>query len=184
MYSVFVDASSRDDGMWEAAVEFVPRDGGEPLRTGTETTQPNREAIVYWASGLNDAWFDGAFRRALRREGGESIEPAGGEPAAAAQPISRRELRSAAERWVLEQFRDRRTLAIDTRTLFGAAPFANADLVRAFEDLEKNHRLLVRETEAGTDMIRLTVQGAEVVGIPARPAAEVPVERPKPGGAD
>jgi hypothetical protein len=38
--------------------------GGPALRTGRETTQPNRDAVAYWASGLEPVYFEGAFVRA------------------------------------------------------------------------------------------------------------------------
>ena len=34
------------------------------LRTGRETTQPDRRALEYWASGLEPLYFEGAFERA------------------------------------------------------------------------------------------------------------------------
>jgi hypothetical protein len=43
--------------------------------------------------------------------------------------------------------------------------FANADLVRALEDLEKKQRLLVRHTTEGNDYISLTPQGAASLGL-------------------
>jgi hypothetical protein len=56
---------SRSDGTWEGWLEFTPADGiGRDLRTGRETTQPNRDAVVYWASGLEPIYFEGAFARA------------------------------------------------------------------------------------------------------------------------
>lgn len=56
---------SRHDGTWEGWLEFTPADGvGRDLRTGRETTQPNRDAVVYWASGLEPIYFEGAFARA------------------------------------------------------------------------------------------------------------------------
>jgi len=56
---------SRTDGTWEGWLEFVPANGvGRDLRTGRETTQPNRDAVVYWASGLEPIYFEGAFTRA------------------------------------------------------------------------------------------------------------------------
>gem|GEM_PF-343222 len=54
----------REDGLWEGWVEFVPTDGGDPLRTGRESTQPNREDLRYWASGLTFGYLEGALRRA------------------------------------------------------------------------------------------------------------------------
>lgn len=64
LYAILVRGELREDGMWEGWLEFQPLDGGLPLRTGRETTQPNREALVYWASGLEPVYFEGAFERA------------------------------------------------------------------------------------------------------------------------
>jgi hypothetical protein len=55
---------ARTDGTWEGWLEFTTFDGGRALRTGQETSQPNREAVAYWASGLEPVYFEGAFARA------------------------------------------------------------------------------------------------------------------------
>lgn len=56
---------ARGDGTWEGWLEFMPADtGGPALRTERETTQPNRDAVAYWASGLEPVYFEGAFVRA------------------------------------------------------------------------------------------------------------------------
>lgn len=56
---------AREGGTWEGWLEFVPADGSGPaLRTPRETTQPNRDAVAYWASGLEPVYFEGAFDRA------------------------------------------------------------------------------------------------------------------------
>lgn len=52
-------------GGWQGWVEFLPVDGGEPVRSGRETTQPNRMDAVYWATGLTPIFLQGALRRAL-----------------------------------------------------------------------------------------------------------------------
>src|SRR5262249_18132880 len=39
-------------GMWEGWIEFVPVYGGPTLRSGRETTQPNRADAEYWSTGL------------------------------------------------------------------------------------------------------------------------------------
>ena len=62
-YQVFAYGAARPDGNWEGWLEFHTA-GGNILRTGRETTQPNREALAYWASGLEPLYFDGAFSRA------------------------------------------------------------------------------------------------------------------------
>ena len=55
-----------DDGhRWEGWIEFVPDDGGTVLRTPRETVQPNRTDTVYWATGLTEAYLEGALERAL-----------------------------------------------------------------------------------------------------------------------
>jgi len=53
------------DGKWEGWIEFAPIDGGEPLRSPRETTQPNRVDALYWATGLTRVYLEGALGRAL-----------------------------------------------------------------------------------------------------------------------
>jgi hypothetical protein len=56
---------ARGDGTWAGWIEFHPLDGeGIFLRTDQETSQPNRAALDYWASGLEPVYFEGAFARA------------------------------------------------------------------------------------------------------------------------
>jgi hypothetical protein len=52
-------------GLWDGWIEFIPLDGGWPIRSGRETTQPNRDDATYWANGLSEVYLEGAFRRAL-----------------------------------------------------------------------------------------------------------------------
>jgi hypothetical protein len=54
------------DGMWQGWIEFVPIGEGEPVRSGRETTQPNREDTLYWATGLTPVFLEGSLRRALK----------------------------------------------------------------------------------------------------------------------
>ncbi|MBA3645492.1 MAG: hypothetical protein H0W63_04885 [Gemmatimonadaceae bacterium] len=56
-----------DDGLWEGWIEFKPLGdaGGDWLRSGRETEQPNLDDLRYWASGLSVAYLEGAFDRAL-----------------------------------------------------------------------------------------------------------------------
>lgn len=53
----------RADGKWEGWIEFRSASGGV-RRTGRETTQPDRDAPAYWASGIEPLYLDGAFARA------------------------------------------------------------------------------------------------------------------------
>lgn len=54
-----------DDGRWEGWIEFESLDGASVLRSGRETTQPNRTDIAYWATGLTPVYLEGALDRAL-----------------------------------------------------------------------------------------------------------------------
>jgi hypothetical protein len=78
----FTDAVTADDGRnytaracggpmpggnWQGWLEFVPLGHGEPVRSGRETTQPNRVDTEYWATGLTYIYLEGALRRALQK---------------------------------------------------------------------------------------------------------------------
>lgn len=64
-YEVSVYGAEREDGTWEGWIEFSPASGvGPARRTGRETSQPNREALRYWASGLEPIYIEGALARA------------------------------------------------------------------------------------------------------------------------
>ena len=65
VYTVRACGRERAGGTWEGWLGFTPVDGvGRELRTGQETTQPNRDAVADWASGLEPIYFEGAFTRA------------------------------------------------------------------------------------------------------------------------
>jgi hypothetical protein len=55
-----------DNGMWHGWLEFVDPVTGAALRSGRETTQPNRADILYWATGLTAVYLEGALERARR----------------------------------------------------------------------------------------------------------------------
>lgn len=63
-YIVQVWGGRRSDGMWVGWLEFVQVGTLKIRRTGQETTQPDRDALLYWASGHRPAYFEGAFERA------------------------------------------------------------------------------------------------------------------------
>lgn len=65
VYTVRICGERRPDGKWEGWLEFHPEDASRPvLRTGRETTQPEHHDLVYWASGLEAIYLDGALERA------------------------------------------------------------------------------------------------------------------------
>jgi hypothetical protein len=64
-YFVRSYGEERDDGTWIGWLEFLPADLTKPvLLTEQETSQPNRTAVEYWATGLEPVYFEGAFERA------------------------------------------------------------------------------------------------------------------------
>ena len=69
------------------------------------------------------------------------------------------------EQYVLAYFQVRQHTRILAKELFDSTgEYANADMVRALEDLEKRERLLVRHTTEGNDYISLTPQGSARLG--------------------
>lgn len=66
-YEARVYGAARADGTWAGWLEFHPTRGDGPmLRTGQETSQPDRRAVEYWAGGLEPVYLDGALGRASR----------------------------------------------------------------------------------------------------------------------
>jgi hypothetical protein len=64
-YTVRSYGEERADGTWIGWIEFEPDDSGKSkLVTDQETSQPNRVAVEYWATGLEAVYFEGAFERA------------------------------------------------------------------------------------------------------------------------
>jgi hypothetical protein len=53
----------RADNLWVGSIAFV-NEAGETVETAVETTQPNRAALEYWASGIEPIYLDGALGRA------------------------------------------------------------------------------------------------------------------------
>jgi hypothetical protein len=64
-YMARVCGDEMRNGLWQAWVEFLPVADGEPVRSGRETTQPNRADTVYWATGLTPVYLEGALHRTL-----------------------------------------------------------------------------------------------------------------------
>jgi hypothetical protein len=62
-FTASAHGEERADGTWVGWLEFRAA-SGDVRRTERETTQPNRDALRYWASGLEPLYLDGAFARA------------------------------------------------------------------------------------------------------------------------
>ncbi len=67
-YAVWICGEEDPDGTWKGWLEFHPVNAPEPiLATDQETSQPNRDAIEYWANGLEPTYLEGALARAEGR---------------------------------------------------------------------------------------------------------------------
>ncbi|OFW08687.1 MAG: hypothetical protein A3H96_08445 [Acidobacteria bacterium RIFCSPLOWO2_02_FULL_67_36] len=52
-------------GTWLGWIEFIG-DDGTVIASSRETTQPNRQDTVYWATGLTPVYLEGALERTLK----------------------------------------------------------------------------------------------------------------------
>src|SRR5687767_14904742 len=94
--------------------------------------------------------------------------------------MERRKL-AEVEEYIFDLFRSQRNNRLLARTIFeSTGAYANADLVRAFEDLEKKWRLLVRYTDEGNDWVQLTPEGAEYAGLSGGEETAPPGLHPHP----
>jgi hypothetical protein len=70
------------------------------------------------------------------------------------------------EKYVINFFQEQQQSRIRAKDLFNSTSvYANSDMVRALEDLEKRERLLVRHTTEGNDYISLTTVGVTLLGL-------------------
>jgi len=70
------------------------------------------------------------------------------------------------EQYIINFFQEQQQSRILAKDLFDSTTaYANADIVRALEDLEKRERLLVRHTTEGNDFISLTNHGVAYLGL-------------------
>ena len=64
-YRAHVHGARDAAGRWVGWLVFVPEDGrGATLRTDDETTQATRDALLFWATGLEKTYLEGALGRA------------------------------------------------------------------------------------------------------------------------
>jgi hypothetical protein len=62
-YTASAFGEEREDGVWVGWLEFDSAEG-ENLSTNSETTQPDRDALVSWAKSVEQAQLEEAFERA------------------------------------------------------------------------------------------------------------------------
>lgn len=160
IYDIELYGQSRPADTWQGWLEFVRRRDGTRFETPTETTQPSSDAVIYWATGLTQAYFEGAFERAqkpLTRPAVVRTPAPLHDPSV--PPSIRYERLEELERQILQSFRRRSSATMTTETLFRDLPHAHADIVRALDDLEKSRGLLKRRTLEGNDWLVLTDEG-------------------------
>jgi hypothetical protein len=64
IYDAIVFGVRRFDGTWSGWIQFREPKTNRKFRTGQETSQPDRGALEYWATGLEHVYFEGALHRA------------------------------------------------------------------------------------------------------------------------
>jgi hypothetical protein len=64
-YTARACGAPADNGHWHGWLEFTNTATGHVIRSGRETTQPNRTDTLYWATGLTAVYLEGALQRAL-----------------------------------------------------------------------------------------------------------------------
>ncbi len=65
LYAARACGRQAPDGGWEGWIEFVPDDGSPVLRSQRETRQPDRDALLYWSTGLTPVYLEGSLERTL-----------------------------------------------------------------------------------------------------------------------
>lgn len=73
LYSAQACGGIAEDGLWEGWIEF--EGGGNAVRTGRETEQPNMADLTYWAQGLSMVYLEGALARATKEPIAEPATP-------------------------------------------------------------------------------------------------------------
>lgn len=134
-------------GTWHGWVEFVPVEGGERIRSGRETTQPNRTDTAYWATGLTAVYLEGALHRALHplvvREIAPDLPTFQQTPRAAVKPSTTRDA-------VLDPFAvyKKEGEALLRRQLAALAAWHLVNIVKKFELSDEPQAVLSRRPAA------------------------------------
>ena len=165
-YLVFVQGRSRPHDTWEGWLVFERQRDARRFNTPVETTQPDAQAVLYWASGLTDTYLEGALDRALAVAiAPRSIAEAPPLVGYGVDAVERSRRLSQIERHVLALFQNIRLTRLLTERVLDQLPYTQADVVRAIEHLEKEKRLVERRTKNGDDWLFLTREGVRVTGL-------------------
>src|SRR6185436_15921679 len=172
---------NRPGDTWQGWLVFERSNDGKRFATDVETTQPNADAVLYWATGLTHTYFEGALERARRAPQAEPRAVAAPAPLGSSVDSAMRQRRlGQLESAILDCFQRHRTVRLRTDILLNELPYAHADTTRALEDLEKQGGLLVRRTEEGSDWLFLTEAGVEAAGVERVPHEHATLARELP----
>jgi hypothetical protein len=160
-YKIVLHGKSRPHDTWQGWLEFIRERDGQKFETAVETTQPNAEAVRYWATGLSDTFLDGALRRALRPPAPQVASAPAPLPVTGGRidAVEHERRRTLLEQEILDIARAASGAKILVRDLMAALPHSSADVTRALEHLEKEDRYLIRATEQGSVWVILTDDG-------------------------
>ena len=164
-FLVFVQGRSRPQDTWEGWLVFERQRDARRFSTPVETTQPDAQAVLYWASGLTNVYLEGALERALSVTiAPRSVADAPPLVGYGVDAVEQSHRLTLIERHVLAVFQNIRMTRLLTPRVLDQLPYAHADIVRALENLEKR-KLVARRTEQGNDLLFLTEEGVRVTGL-------------------
>jgi hypothetical protein len=153
-YEARACAAPMSGSTWEGWIEFVPVDGGRPLRSGRETTQPNRTDTEYWATGLTQVYLEGALRRALAAPPTVIVTPP--QPSMFSGPAPRAVATEATAESVLDPFAVyERGEALLRRQLGALAAWHLVNIISAYELSDEPVAALNRRS--GAELIEIIV---------------------------
>jgi hypothetical protein len=165
-YRTYLFGANRPGDTWQGWLAFERQSDGALFEGPVETTQPDRDALLYWATGLEPVYIEGALARALTAP---PIYTVGEAPAPlvdrGTDHVGRDLKRADLERDILAVFSGRGADKLLTDEIFAALPNSTADVTRAIEHLEKYHRLVRRRTEEGNHWVFLTEDGVRAAGV-------------------
>jgi hypothetical protein len=164
LYDAYLYGRSRPGDTWQGWLVFERLSDRTRFATDVETTQPNAEAVLYWATGLTDAYFEGALERAKRPPQDIAVTYPVPPPVVGdyADSTTRAQRLSEIEETILAYFRRQSLDRVPTQLLMQDLPYAHADVVRAIEHLSKHGHLVERRTDQGTDWLFLTKDGIRI----------------------
>jgi hypothetical protein len=147
--------------VWEGWIEFTSADGTDALRTPRETTQPDRAALAYWATGLSGTYLEGAIRRAMSppatRQVPREAEPVFESPA----PHPAADL-VAVDRAVLDPFSvGAKSVDLLRRELGALRAWHLRNIIRAYRLVDDQVELEAKDERALVELIVAAVRSAD-----------------------